>query len=191
MIARKLCLHSRSHFLQSSLYFIRLRSSRKNCHSCIYFLLNLGHAVFLLSPECASQRWDPRGVFSYFFGFRPGFLNTNNIYDHSGHLLFVLSVFGIFQTERRQSLSWVVSSRRVLLWPPPLRCLWLDGSIIVPWDCHRTLQLPRCLSELQFYRSLTMWGHGAPVLHAYGFADIPGKVPDRSFIQLSFNDLHL
>lgn len=42
IIALKLCLHSLSHFLQSSLYFIRLRSSRKNCHSCLCFLLSLG-----------------------------------------------------------------------------------------------------------------------------------------------------
>ena len=33
-------------------------------------------------------------------------------------------------------------SRRDLLRPPPLRCLWLDGSIIISWEGHRTLKSP-------------------------------------------------
>jgi len=45
--------------------------------------------------------------------------------------------------------------RRVLLRPPPLRCLWLDGSIIVPWDGHCTLKLPSSFWIHGGYRSLT------------------------------------
>ena len=33
--------------------------------------------------------------------------------------------------------------------PPPLRCLWLDGSIIISRDCHRTLKSPS-----------SFWTHG-------------------------------
>ena len=38
MAARKLCLQSLSHFLQSSLYFFLPHASRKNAHSLLRYL---------------------------------------------------------------------------------------------------------------------------------------------------------
>ncbi len=52
MVARKLCLQVRRHLRQRGLYVIRLRSLRKNAHSCLRFLLILGIAA----PFCRSYR---------------------------------------------------------------------------------------------------------------------------------------
>ena len=68
--------------------------------------------------------------------------------------------------------------------PPPLRCLWLDGSIIIPRDGHRTLKVPP-----------SFWTHSV-IARPYGvlahrpcmltvLADIPEKVPERMCIQFS------
>jgi len=68
--------------------------------------------------------------------------------------------------------------------PPPLRCLWLDGSIIISWEGHRTLKSPS-----------SFWTHGV-IARPYGvlahrpcmltvFADFPEKVPERMCIQFS------
>lgn len=59
MAARKLCLQSLSHFLQSSLYFFLPHASRKNAHSLLRYLGIRGMAdtsfpfVFLRSTETA------------------------------------------------------------------------------------------------------------------------------------------
>jgi len=81
--ALKLCLHSFSHFLQRSLYFIRLRWSRKKAHSNLYFLLNLGIVI-----SCAFRINDySRGVFLNNIWLRHGFLHMNNGYGHIYHLV--------------------------------------------------------------------------------------------------------
>ena len=35
-----------------------------------------------------------------------------------------------------KAASWESHPRMVLMRPPPLRCLWLDGSIIITLACH-------------------------------------------------------
>ena len=89
MTALKLCLHSFSHFLQRSLYFIRLRWSRKKAHSNLYFLLNLGIVI-----SCAFRINDySRGVFLKNIWLRHGFLHMNNGYGHIYHLVGSKVVF--------------------------------------------------------------------------------------------------
>ena len=89
MTALKLCLHSFSHFLQRSLYFIRLRWSRKKAHSNLYFLLNLGIVI-----SCAFWINDySRGVFLKNIWLRHGFLHMNNGYGHIYHLVGSKVVF--------------------------------------------------------------------------------------------------
>jgi len=137
--ALKLCLHSFSHFLQRSLYFIRLRWSRKKAHSNLYFLLNLGIVI-----SCAFRINDySRGVFLNNIWLRHGFLHMNNGYGHIYHLVGSKVFFWDLSGRQTADLS-----HRVLPSPQVLRsrphcdvCGWTEVSlypetVIAHSSCH-------------------------------------------------------
>ena len=74
--------------------------------------------------------------------------------------------------------------RRVLLRPPPLRCLWLDGSIIISGEGHRTLKVPPSFwTHSVIARPYGVMAHRSCMLTV--LADLPEKVPNWLYIHFS------